>query len=86
MTRQDATVQPERLRGRHTGGLLANALADLTLLLKVNVPAVGLTGRVLEGEGKDGLALADGLLAIGLARVQSIVDGVERGGGWEFVW
>lgn len=72
--------------GKHTGGLVAKTLGDLALLLEVDVPAVGLTGSVLQIEGKDGIALLDGVLAVGLAGFQSIVDGVESGRGGELVW
>lgn len=70
---------------RHTGGVLADASADCALLLEVNVPAGRLAGLVLEGEGEDGLAVLDGVLAVGFAAAQSGVDGLEGLGGRECV-
>lgn len=67
---------------KHTGGLLAETLGDLALLLEVEVPALGLAGGVLEGEGEDGAALLDGVLAVGV-RGESLVDLVKGGGGGE---
>lgn len=69
----------------HTGGVLADASADCALLLEVNVPAGRLAGLVLEGEGEDGLAVLDGVLAVGFAAAQSGVDGLEGLGGRECV-
>ncbi len=67
-----------------TGGLLAEALADLALILEVNVPALGLASGVLEVEGEDGVALLDGVLLVcGVA--EGVVDGVKGGRGGELV-
>lgn len=52
-----------------TIGLLAQALRDDTLLLQVDVPALGLAGGVLEREGEDGTSALDGVLAVRLAGV-----------------
>ena len=65
-----------------TIGLLAESLADLALLLQVQVPALGLAA-VLDGEGVRGLGVVDGLLAGGLVVGENAVDGVESLGGWE---
>lgn len=73
-------------RWERTVGLLASALADGTLLLQVDVPALGLTSLVLEGEGKDGAALLDGVLAVGLASREGRADLVEGSGGGELVY
>lgn len=70
---------------KRTGRLGAGAGGDLARLLEVDVPALGLAGLVLEGEGEDGAALLDGVLALGVARGKSGVDGVEGGGGGEVV-
>lgn len=75
-----------RERERHTSGLVASALADDTLVLEVNVPALLLAGLVLEGEGEDGVGLLDGALALGLVALEDGVDGVERRRGGELVW
>jgi len=69
-----------------TGRLLAKALADGALVLKVDVPALSLTSGVLEVEGKDGVALLDSVLAVGLAGVEGVVDGVESRRRGELVW
>lgn len=49
------------------------------------MPALRLAGRVLEGEGVDAVALLDGVLALGLVRVEGVVDGVKGGRGRELV-
>jgi len=64
-----------------TGG--CGTLADLTLVLQVEVPALLLTLGVLQIESNNGLSLVDGILAIGLVGLESLVDHVERGGGRE---
>ena len=71
-------------QGKRTSRL-AKTLTDLTGLLQVNVPALGLASLVLQGESEDGTALLDGILAIGLRRVESLVDGVEGRGGREAI-
>jgi hypothetical protein len=68
-----------------TSRLLADTLADSAFVLQVDVPALGLAGGVLEGEGEDGVALLHGILAVGLAGVQGLVDLVEGRGGGELV-
>lgn len=50
------------------------------------MPAVGVAGLVLEGEGEDGLALLDGVLALGVAGGEDGVDGVEGRGRGELVY
>lgn len=59
--------------------LCAGASSDLAGFLEVDVPAGLITARVLEGEGVDAVALLDGILAIGIAGVDSRLDGVEGG-------
>jgi hypothetical protein len=76
----------EEAATERTSRLLAQALADGALVLQVDVPALGLAGGVLEGEGKDGVALLHGILAVGLAGIKGLVDLVEGGGGGELVW
>lgn len=49
------------------------------------MPLLGLASGVLEDESKDGVALLDGVLAVGVAAGKSAVDGVESGGGGELV-
>ena len=70
---------------KRTGRLLAHALANGALVLEVDVPALGLAGGVLEGEGKDGVALLHGILAVGLAGVEGVVDLVKCRRGGELV-
>lgn len=74
------------MEGKLTGGLLAKTLANLALVLEVNVPLVGLAGGVLEDESKDGVALLDGVLAVSVAAGKGAVNGVESGGGRELVY
>jgi hypothetical protein len=50
------------------------------------VPALGLAGGVFEGKGKDGVALLDGVLAVGLAGVERVVDLVKCRRGRELVY
>jgi hypothetical protein len=68
-----------------TSWLLAEALADSALVLEVNVPALGLAGGVLQRKGKDGVALLDGVLLVGFAAGEGLVDGVKGGRGGELV-
>ena len=68
---------------KHTSGLLAETLANGAALLQVDVPAVGLASSVLKVESKDGVALLDGILLVGLAGVKGSVDGVKGGRGGE---
>jgi hypothetical protein len=48
------------------------------------MPTLGLTGSVLQGETKDGIALLDGVLLVRLAG-ESLSDSVESGGRRELV-
>lgn len=68
------------------GGLVAEALGDLTGVLEVEVPRSGLASLVLDGEGEDGTALLDGVLALVLRAVEDSVDGIESRGGGELVY
>lgn len=54
---------------QHTVGLLAEALGNLALALQVDVPALGLSGGVLEGKGVDTVSLLDGVFLVGLAGI-----------------
>ena len=56
-------------------------LADLALVLQVEVPAGLLALLVLQIEGNDGLGLVDGVLALGGIGLERLVDRVEGGGG-----
>ena len=60
-----------------TRGLGSRPRADGALLLEVDVPALGLPGLVLQGEGKHGIALRDGIFPIGLAGLENGVDGLK---------
>ena len=68
---------------RRTCRLVSQTFCDFTLCPKIEVPAFCLAGLVLQGEGKDGIALLDCVLALGVARGESAVDHVEGLGGWE---
>jgi hypothetical protein len=59
----------------------SGAVANLALVLQVEVPALFLAVLVLDVEGDDGLGSVDGLLATSLIGLEGLVDGVERGGG-----
>ena len=65
------------MSGQPTRRLLCQALGNSARALEVDGPALGLAGGVLEGEGEDGVALLQGILAVGLAGVEGGVDGVE---------
>lgn len=67
-----------------TRGLVPEPLADLALVLEVNVPALGLAGGVLEGKGEHGVALLDGRLLLG-GVAEGRVDGVKGGRRGELV-
>lgn len=69
-----------QVEGKLTGRLLAKTLANLTLVLEVNMPLVGLAGSVLEDKSKDSVALLDGVFAVSFAAGESAVDGVKGGG------
>jgi hypothetical protein len=70
---------------RHTIGLFAGASRNLSGLLEVDMPAGLVATRVLEGKGVDTVTLLDGVLAIGVAGVDSLLNGVEGGRGGELV-
>jgi len=55
-------------------------LADLALVLEVEVPGCFFAASVLQVEGDDGLGLVEGILAIGLVGLERLVDDVEGGG------
>lgn len=48
------------------------------------MPALRLASSILQGKGKDGIALLDGVLLV-LFAGESLSDGVESGGGRELV-
>lgn len=70
-------------RCRRTSRFISKTLGDLALGLEIDVPAVGLAGLVLEGEGEDGVALLDGVLTLGVGGGEGCVDGIEGLGGGE---
>lgn len=81
-----ANVRNKReVTAEHTGSLLRSALEDGALLLEVDVPVLRLAGGVLQDKGKDGVALLDGVLTVGIAGVEGRVDGVKGNRGGEFV-
>lgn len=63
-------------RGKLTSRLGTSAIADLASLLEVNVPALRLAGLVLQGKGKDSIALLNGGLAVSLAGERG-ADGIK---------
>lgn len=65
--------------------LVSQTLSDLSLGSEVQVPALGLAGLVLQGEGEDGIGLLDGVLARGFS-VESGVDHIKGLGGGECSW
>ena len=71
------------MRYRRTSWLLAQSLCDGTLLLEVDVPALGLTSLVLQGESEDGVGALQGALAGGIIGLEGVVNGIESLGGWE---
>lgn len=68
-----------------TIGLALDALGNLARVLQVDRPALRLAATVLKGEGEDGVALLDRILAVGVACVERLVDGVKGGRGGELV-
>ena len=76
----------DALWSKLTIGLAASwgsSLANLALVLQVEVPGLLFTTLVLQVEGEDGLGLVDGILAIGITALEGLLDGVESGGGGE---
>jgi hypothetical protein len=55
-------------------------LPDLALVLEIEVPGCLFAAGVLQVEGKDGLGLIEGILAVGLVGLERLVDDVEGGG------
>ena len=68
-----------------TRGLGSRPRADGALFLEVDVPALGLPGLVLQGEGEYGIALLDGVFPVGLAGLEHGVDGLKCFRGRELV-
>ena len=58
----------------------SKALSDLTLVLEVEVPCGFFALIVLQVESDDGLGLVKGILAVGLAALERLVDDVEGSG------
>jgi hypothetical protein len=75
--------EKRRFGREHTSWLIAESLPDNTLLLEIDVPALGLARLVLEGEREDRVALLDGVGALSRIRLQGGVDEVEGLGGRE---
>lgn len=59
----------------------SGAVANLALVLQVEVPALFLPILVLDVEGNDGFGSVNSLFATSLVALEGLVDGVERGGG-----
>lgn len=78
-------VEVNSKQQQHTIGLRAQTSADLARLLEVNVPALRLAARILQRKGIHAVALLDGILAVGVAGVESLVDGVKGDRGGELV-
>ena len=62
------------------------SLANFTLVLQVEVPAVGLALVVCEVEGEDSTAILDGVLALSVVGLEDGVDLVEGDGGGKRVY
>lgn len=63
----------------------SGTLANNTLILEVEVPALGLALVVGQGESEDGLGGLDGISALSSIGLESVVDDVERSGGGEVI-
>ena len=68
-----------------TSRLGPRARGDGALLLEVDVPALGLPGLVLQGEGEYGIPLFNGVFTVGLAGLKHGVDGLKCFGGRKLV-
>lgn len=62
-----------------------SALANHTLVLEVEVPALSFALFVGQGESEDGLGGLDSISALSSVGLESIVDDVEAGGGGEVI-
>lgn len=69
--------------GAFTSWLISQTRGDFSLVSEVDVPALGLAGLILQGEGEDGIALLDGVLALSIITLESAVDELEGLGGGE---
>jgi hypothetical protein len=54
--------------------LISKTLSNRSLTLEIEVPALRLTGLILQSEGEDGICLLDGLLSLGIVSGEAIVD------------
>jgi hypothetical protein len=67
-------------RGREeeiTCRLISRTLSNRSLAPEIDVPALRLTGLILQGKGEDGISLLDGILALGIVSGEDTVDNVE---------
>jgi hypothetical protein len=78
-----ASDRYRKREGTLTSRLVTQTLGDNSLVLEVDVPALGLAGLVLQGEGEDGASLLDGVLALSIVTGEGVVDGLEGLGGRE---
>ena len=49
---------------RHTCGIFSKTLSNLSFVLEIYVPALGLTGLVLQRESEYSIALLNGILSL----------------------
>jgi hypothetical protein len=62
------------------GSLGGKSVADLSLVLEIEVPGGFFAARVLQVEGDDGVGLLEGIFAVGFVGLERLVDDVEGGG------
>jgi hypothetical protein len=60
-------------------------LSSLSILLEIDVPALGLTSLVFQGESEDGGTLLDGIFPLGIVGLEGVVDKIKGSGGRECV-
>lgn len=77
-TRREHTISLTTLR--------SSALADFTLVLQIQIPALLLAIVVLNSKGNNSLSLLNSILTLSSVSLEDAVDDVESGGGGESVW
>ncbi len=63
--------------GDGTCWLLSETLSHLALVLEVDMPALRLSGFVLQRKCKHSVSLLDSVLAVCIGRLEGLVDSVE---------
>jgi hypothetical protein len=67
----------QKKKGCITRWLLSQTLCNTSLVLEIDVPAIGFSGFVLQCESEDGVCLLHGIFSLSIGRSQSSVDIVE---------